>query len=89
VLDNDSLPDGEYPPIAGARVTLYGRGNAVIAENRTPESGRVSFTTPANATDAELTVRIEHAGFNPRALRGNGESIGIDLRKILYGNLAQ
>jgi hypothetical protein len=88
VLDNDSIPDGEHPPITGARVTLYGRGNAVIAENRTTESGRVSFTTPANAADTELTVRIEQPGFNPRALRGNGESIGIDLRKILYANLA-
>ncbi len=87
VLDNDSIPDGEHPPITGARVTLYGRGTAIIAESRTPESGRVSFATPANATDAELTVRIEHPGFNPRTLHGNGESIGIDLRKILYSNL--
>src|ERR1700735_1519075 len=34
VLDNDALPDGEYPPLAGARVTIHGRG-AVIAESRT------------------------------------------------------
>jgi phosphonoacetate hydrolase len=86
VLDNDQLPDSEHPPITGARVTLYGRGNAVLAESVTPESGRVAFATPADATDAELTVRIEHPGFNYRALNGNGESIGIDLRKILYSN---
>ena len=29
VLDNDHLPDGEHPPLAGARVTLHGRGDAV------------------------------------------------------------
>jgi phosphonoacetate hydrolase len=87
VFDNDSLPDGEHPPITGARVTLYGRGNAVLAESLTPESGRVAFATPADATDAELTLRIEHPGFNYRALRGDGSSIGIDLRKILYANL--
>ena len=38
VLDNDHLPDGEHPPLAGARVTLHGRGGAVIAESRTPET---------------------------------------------------
>jgi hypothetical protein len=32
-------------------------------------------------------VRVEHPSFNYRALRGNGESIGIDLRKVLYANL--
>ena len=86
VFDNDQLPDGEHPPIAGARVTLHGRGNAVLAESVTPASGRVAFATPADATDEELTVRIEHSGFNPRALRGTGQSIRIDLRKILYSN---
>jgi hypothetical protein len=86
VLDNDRLPDGEHPPIVGARVTLYGRGNAVLAESFTLESGRVAFATPADTADAELTVRIEHPGFNYRAIHGNGESIGIDLRKILYSN---
>ena len=87
VFDNDRLPDGEHPPIAGARVTLYGRGNAVLAESLTPESGRVAFATPADTTDTELTLRIEHPGFNHRALHGDGSSIGIDLRKILYANL--
>ena len=64
VMDNDYLPDGEHPPIAGARVTLHGRGGAVMAESRTPESGRVAFATPADASDAELTVSVEREGFN-------------------------
>ncbi|HYL57621.1 MAG TPA: alkaline phosphatase family protein, partial [Candidatus Acidoferrales bacterium] len=87
VLDNDHLPDGEHPPLAGARVTLYGRGDAVIAEAATPESGRVAFATPADARDDELTVRVEHPTFNGRALRGNGASFGADIRKTLYGHL--
>ena len=33
VFDNDRLPDGEHPPITGARVTLHGRGGAVLAES--------------------------------------------------------
>jgi hypothetical protein len=87
VLDNDCLPDGEYPPIADARVTLYGRGGAIIAESRTPESGRVAFTTPADLADTELTVSVEQKGFNSRKLGADGASIAIDIRKILYPNL--
>ena len=84
VLDNDYLPDGQHPPIAGARVTLHGRGDAVIAESRTPESGRVAFATPADASDAELTVSVERDGFNPRVIRADGASKGKDIRQILY-----
>ena len=87
VLDNDHLPDGEHPPVAGARVTLYGRGGAVIAESRTPESGRVAFATPADAADAELTLSVELNGFNPRKLRADGASLAKDIRQILYANL--
>jgi hypothetical protein len=86
VLDNDALPDGEYPPLAGARVTLHGRG-AVIAESRTLETGRVAFATPADLTDAELTVSIELKGFNARKLRADGTSLAKDLREALYANL--
>jgi phosphonoacetate hydrolase len=87
VLDNDALPDGEHPPLAGARVTIHGRGDAVIAESRTPESGRVAFATPADRSDAELTVSVELKGYNSRKLRADGTSLGKDIRKILYPNL--
>ena len=85
VLDNDHLPDGEHPPLAGARVTLHGRGGAVLAESRTPESGRVAFATPADVSDAELTVSIELKGFNSRKLRADGTSLAKNIRKVLYG----
>ena len=88
VLDNDALPDGEYPPLAGARVTLHGRGDAVIAESRTPESGRVAFATPADAADAELTVSVELKDFNSRKLRADGTSLAKDIRQILYAHLS-
>jgi phosphonoacetate hydrolase len=87
VLDNDPLPDNQHPPIEGARVTLYGRGNAVLAESRTPATGRVAFATPADVLDTELTMKVEHQNFNARTLHGNGTPIKIDLRKILYANL--
>jgi hypothetical protein len=87
VLDNDHLPDGEHPPLAGARVTLHGRGGAVLAESRTPESGRVAFATPADASDAELTVSVELKGFNSRKLRADGTSLAKKIRQILYANL--
>jgi Type I phosphodiesterase / nucleotide pyrophosphatase len=87
VLDNDFLPDGEHPPLAGARVTLHGRGGAVLAESRTPESGRVAFATPADASDAELTLSVELKGFNSRKLRADGTSLAKDIRQILYANL--
>jgi arylsulfatase A-like enzyme len=86
VLDNDHLPDNEHPPVAGARLTLYGRGDAVMAEAVTPESGRVAFATPADMADAELTVCIEHPTFNRRSVRGDGKSILPDIRTTLYGH---
>src|SRR5271163_1333724 len=87
VLDNDALPDGENPPLAGARVTIQGRGGAVIAESRTAESGRVAFATPADLADPELTISVELKGFNSRKLRADGTSLAKDIRQILYANL--
>ena len=89
ILDNDHLPDFEHPPLSGARVTLYGRGGAVIAEATTSDSGRVAFATPADVADTELTIRIEHPDFNHRTIRGDGTSASkSNLRQILYGSAA-
>src|SRR5260221_7460242 len=89
VLDNDHMPDGEHPAVAGARVRLYGRGEEMLAEASTPESGRVAFATPGDVSDAEMSVKIEHPKFNWRALRLNGTAIAPDIRKVLYGELAK
>ncbi|MDO8431366.1 MAG: alkaline phosphatase family protein [Candidatus Binatus sp.] len=89
VFDNDHMPDGEHPPLAGARVILYGRGGAMLAEVSTPDSGRVAFATPADASDAEMSLKIEHPTFNRRTLTLDGSPIAPDIRKILYGDLAK
>jgi hypothetical protein len=88
VFDNDRMPDGEHPAIAGARVSLYGRGDTMIAEASTPASGRVAFATPADLSDLEMKLRVEHPTFNRRTLRLDGSPIAPDIRKILYGSLA-
>src|SRR5262249_33076117 len=85
VSDNDRLPDGEHPPIAGAKAALCDSHDRVIAETVTSESGIAVFATAADSTDTELTLRIEHPEFNPRTVRGDGSSVGINLRELLYG----
>jgi hypothetical protein len=85
VTDNDHLPDGEHPPVTGAQVTVTGRGDRVIGEAITGDSGRAAFATPPDLRDDELTVRIEHQDFNPRTVTGAGVPIRLDLRNLLYG----
>jgi hypothetical protein len=85
VLDNDHLPDGEHPPLKGARVTVRDQGDATIGGADTDASGVAAFATPANLADADIAIDVTHPDFNSRQLRGTGESIGLDLRAILYG----
>jgi hypothetical protein len=87
IRDNDHLPDGEHPAIAGARVELR-RDDIAIASATTDEDGRVAFATTATAADAEFLVSIEHPDFNARRIRGDGAPLHEDLRRLLYGELA-
>ncbi len=87
VFDNDHLPDGEHPALAGVRVTLHGRGDVVLADATTPDSGRSAFATPADLSDAEMTLRVEHPTFNRRTIRLDGTQTSPDLRKTLYRDL--
>ncbi len=85
VRDNDPLPDGERPPVSGARVIARGPGDRAIAEAITGKTGRVVFATPTNLDDREIVLRIEHPDFNWRALRLDGTPIGaVDLKRALY-----
>jgi len=84
VLDNDHLPDGEHPPVAGAHVTVHARDHRMIGEATTSESGRVAFATPADLRDDELTVRIEHKEFNSRTVTGGGDPVRVDIKELLY-----
>jgi phosphonoacetate hydrolase len=88
VCDNDHLPDGEHPPLQGVRVVLQRADGRVLAEATTPEDGRVAFATPADHSDLELRVVVEHPDFNPRHVRGDGASTHEDIRRILYGEKA-
>jgi phosphonoacetate hydrolase len=88
VLDNDHLPDGEHPPLKGARVVLQRGDGRVLAEATTPEDGWVAFATPADLSDRELLIVVEHPDFNPRRVRGDGGSTHEDIRRILYGESA-
>ncbi len=85
VRDNDHLPDGENPPVAGAAVVITARDGRTIAEAKTPDSGRVAFATPADLSDRELTLRIEHRDFNSRTIYADGTPVLPDLRRLLYG----
>ncbi len=85
VLDNDPAADGERPAVEGARVTLL-EGERPIGEGYTSRDGTIAFATPAHLADRGLSIRLEHANFNSRNLRGDGSTIGPDLRGILYGS---
>jgi hypothetical protein len=84
VTDNDGLPDGVHPPVAEARVNVVARQQSPIGEALTTQSGSAAFATPANLSDSELTVRIEHPNFNSRTVTGDGTPIRPDLKKLLY-----
>ena len=88
VLDNDRLPDGERPPVAGARVVVRGNSDRVLAEMVTGESGRVACATPADLSDREIVLEIEHPDFNWRQLRADGTPVraahDADIRHTLY-----
>jgi len=85
VTDNDRLPDGVHPPVAEARVSVVAHGQNPIGEALTTQSGSAAFATPANLSDSELSVLIEHANFNSRTVTGDGTPIRPDLKKLLYG----
>jgi phosphonoacetate hydrolase len=86
VRDNDHLPDGDHPAVAGVKIVLHGRADKVLAEATTAESGRVAFATPADMRDDELALRLGHPDFNSRTVRGDGAPVSPDIRTLLYGD---
>jgi phosphonoacetate hydrolase len=88
VLENDHLPDGERPLLAGARVVVRGLGDRMLGEAVTGETGRVAFATPADLADREIVIQIEHPDFNWRTIRADGTPVraahASDLRQTLY-----
>jgi hypothetical protein len=89
VAENDPDPEGERPPLPGARVRVErrhpGAEPEVVAEGHTGEGGAFGCATPADVDAGELWVHVEAQGFNARWLRLDGQGTGIDLRRALYG----
>lgn len=86
VLANDADASGECPPVAGAQVTLSGRGARVIGRATTDSGGTCGLALPVDAEPEELYVTIHHDDFNTRRLRLDGTAIVEDIRALLYGS---
>jgi hypothetical protein len=89
VADNDADASGELPPIEGAEVIVHARFGdgepAVLAKVETNAAGVAGFATPADVAADRIALSVRHADYNPRHLRLDGVSLGIDLRRELYG----
>lgn len=90
VAENDADLTGERPPLAGAEVLVHahaGRGEAAaVARAVTNESGVAGFAIPVDVDADHIVLAVRHPEFNPRHLRLDGVSLGIDLRAALYAS---
>jgi hypothetical protein len=84
VLANDPDATGERPPVAGAEVTVSGRGGQVLARARTDGYGVAGVPLPADLPPEEVIVAVHHDHYNPRHLRLDGSNVALDLRELLY-----
>ncbi len=88
VLENDFAPTASVRRLRARAVVVRGRGDRVIAETVTGETGRVAFATPADLADREIVIQIEHPDFNWRTLRADGtplsDACAADIRRTLY-----
>jgi hypothetical protein len=88
VFELDLDERGERPPVTGAVVEveahLPGRSPRLVARGSTDDNGLYGFATPSDVPTEQLVVSVRASGFNPRHLRLDGRSLGIDLRAELY-----
>jgi predicted AlkP superfamily pyrophosphatase or phosphodiesterase len=87
VLRNDADTRGVYEPLSGARVRVEDSAGAVVAKGVTDHFGVCGLPLPVDKDPAELVVAVEKDGFNSRRLGLNGQSLSIDFRRQLYGDL--
>jgi hypothetical protein len=85
VVANDPDASGEQPPVAGAEVTVSGRGGQVLARARTDNYGVAGVPLPADLPPDEVVIAVHHDDYNPRHLRLDGSTVVLDLRELLYG----
>ena len=88
VVDNDAGTTGEWPPIAGAQVTVLDAKHHTVSTARTDAGGTAGFVIPADVRARDLALSVVADGFNTRHLRLDGTNLAVDLREALYGNAA-
>jgi hypothetical protein len=92
VRENDALPSGEQPPVAGAEVVVEGHreGEAplVLARGETGAEGVFGFATPSDLASEQIALVVRARGFNARHVRLDGRRLALDLRRALYGRSA-
>jgi hypothetical protein len=85
VRENDALPSGEKPAVAGAELLVTDHRDGRVARALTDANGVAGISIPADLEPGDLRLRVAAEGFNPRHMRLDGTSIAIDLREVLYG----
>ena len=85
VVANDPDASGEQPPVAGAEVTVSGRGGHVLARARSDSYGVAGVPLPADLPPDEVVIAVHHDDYNPRHLRLDSSNVVLDLRELLYG----
>lgn len=85
VLDNDAGPSGEKAPVARAEVLVSDHRDGKVARTLTDANGLTGISIPADLAPADLRVRVQADGFNPRHMLLDGSNLALDLRRVLYG----
>lgn len=93
VAELDLDVHGERPPVEDAQVEIHahlpGREPRLVARGRTDANGLYGFATPSDVATDHLVVSVHADGFNARHLRLDGSTLGVDLRRALYGEAAE
>jgi hypothetical protein len=74
--------------VEGASIDVHlhrpGVAPRTLATGHTDANGLFGFATPSDADSEHITLTVHAPGRNPRHLRLDGTSLGIDLRAALY-----
>jgi hypothetical protein len=84
VLDNDAVPAGEKPPIAGAEILVSDHRDGKVARALTDANGVAGISIPADLEPSDLRIAVHAEGFNRRHMLMDGSSLALDLRRVLY-----
>ncbi|HNO65031.1 MAG TPA: carboxypeptidase-like regulatory domain-containing protein, partial [Tepidiformaceae bacterium] len=85
VLDNDAGVSGEKAPVAKAEILVTDSKDGKVARVVTDVNGVAGISVPADLAPADLRLRVQADGFNPRHMLLDGSNLALDLRRVLYG----